>query len=326
MVIEEEQQTTPTQLELFEERLPSKPYFSDEKGYLRIGSKAHAIKRKYIQHNRPGLAGWLVYDCDYAGALEHVGNNQLPAPNIIATNPKNGNSHLFYLLADPVCTSDNARPKPLHLLAKIDFVMSEKLNADPGYQGFISKNVLSEAWHVQEVNKTAWNLADFLDWIDLPEKLPKRAETQGLGRNCSMFEKGRFWAYRQVLNYRLMGDRKGFAEAVLRHCEAINNGFPAPLNFSEVRSTAKSIAAWTWKHYTGSGSMSSEDWAKYVADTHTPEKQRARQVKQVAKRQEATKTAREQAKAMKAGGSTQKAIADALGVSQKTISNWLRAD
>ena len=326
MVIEEEEKTTSTQLELFEERLPSKPYSADEKGYLRISSKAHAIKRKYIQHNRPGLCGWLVFDCDYAGALHHVGDNQLPAPNLVATNPANGNSHLYYLLADPVCTSDNARPKPLHLLAKIDFVMSQALNADPGYQGFISKNVLSDAWHVQEVNKTPWNLGDFLDWLDLPEKLPKRAEIQGLGRNCTMFEKGRFWAYRQVLNYRLLGNRKGFAEAVLKHCEAINNGFPAPLNFSEVKSTAKSIASWTWKHYTGSGSMSAEEWAKYVADTHTPEKQRARQAKQVAKRQEATKTARQQAFEMRLEGCTQKAIAEALGVSQKTISNWLKAD
>lgn len=326
MVIEEEQKTTSTQLELFADSLPKKPYCTDEKGWLQIRSKATAIKKKYIQHNRPGLCCWMVYDCDYAGALEHVSNNNLPAPNIIATNPANGNSHLFYLLADPVCTSDNARPKPLHLLSKIDFVMSEKLNADPGYQGFISKNVLSEAWHVQEVNKTAWNLADFLDWIDIPERLPKRAEVQGLGRNCTMFEKCRHWAYRQVLNYRLIGDRKGFADAVLKHCEAINNGFPAPLNFSEVKSTAKSISTWTWKHYTGSGSMSAEDWAKYVADTHTPEKQRARQKKQVASRKEATKTAREQAKAMRQGGSTIRAIAAALSVSVGTVSNWLKAD
>lgn len=169
-------------------------------------------------------------------------------------------------------------------------------------------------------------MADFLEWIDLPEKLPKRAETQGLGRNCTMFEKCRHWAYRQVLNYRLLGDRKGFADAVLKHCESINNGFPSPLNFSEVRSTAKSISTWTWKHYTSSGSMSAEDWAKYVADTHTTEKQRARQAKQVAKRQEATKTARQQAKEMRQGGSTLRAIATALDVPYQTIHRWLKTD
>ena len=73
------------------------------------------------------------------GALDHIGQNQLPAPNIVATNPANGNSHLFYRLADPICTSDHARLKPMQLLAKIDFVMTEQLEADAGYQGFISR-------------------------------------------------------------------------------------------------------------------------------------------------------------------------------------------
>lgn len=327
MVIEEEQQkTTPTQLDLFANNLPHKPYCTDEKGWLQVRKKATAIGKKYIQHNQPCLVHWLVYDCDYAGALDHVGQNQLPAPNIIATNPENGNSHLFYRLADPVCTSELAHRKPLALLAKIDYVLCEKLEADTGYQGFISKNVLHKHWQVQEVNPNPWNLADFLDWIDLPKKLPRKAKTQGLGRNCTMFEEARWWAYSQVLGYRLAGDSGGFYEAVLRYCESINESFPSPLNFAEVRSTAKSIARWTLRHYTGSGSKSDEDWAKYVADTHTPDKQRARQAKQAESRREATKTARQQAKAMQAGGSTQKDIATALGVSQQTVSRWLKAD
>lgn len=325
MVVEEEQKT-PTQLDLFVENLPRKPYCSDEKGALQIRSKATAITRKYIQHNQPAMVHWLVYDYDRAGALDHIAQNWLPVPNFVATNPANGNSHLFYRLADPVCKSDNARQKPLHLLAKIDYVLTGLLDADVGYQGFISKNVLNKFWDVQEVNLQAWNLADFLEFFDLPARLPKRAEVQGLGRNCTMFEKCRQWAYRQVLGYRLAGNRKGFCEAVLTHCESINNGFPSPLNFSEVRSTAKSISSWTWKHYTGSGSMSDEQWAKHVEDTHTPDKQRARQAKQVASRLDATKKAREEAKTMRAGGSTQTTIAKALGVSQKTVSNWLKKD
>ena len=203
--------------------------------------------------------------------------------------------------------------------------MTEQLEADAGYQGFISKNVLHKHWQVQEVNQHAWNLADFLEWIDLPKRLPKRAKTQGLGRNCTMFEQARWWAYSQVLSYRLAGDSGGFHDAVLRYCETINEGFPSPLNFSEVKATAKSIARWTLKYYKGSA-MSDEAWAKHVADTHTPDKQRARQVKQVASRLEATKTAREQAKAMRQGGSTIRVIATALSISVGTVSNWLKAD
>lgn len=324
MVVEEEEKRTTTQLELFADNLPHKPYCTDEKGWLQVRKKATAIGKKYIQHNQPCMVHWLVYDYDRAGALDHIGQQQLPVPNIVATNPANGNSHLFYRLADPICTSDHARLKPMALLAKIDFVMTEKLEADAGYQGFISKNVLHKHWQVQEVNPNPWNLADFLDWIDLPKRLPKRAKTQGLGRNCTMFEEARWWAYSQVLGYRLAGDSGGFYEAVLRYCEGINESFPSSLNFSEVKATAKSIARWTLRKYTGSGSRSDEDWAKYVADTHTPELQRKRQTLQVASRQEATQKARQQAQEMKAGGSTQKDISKALGVSEATICRWLK--
>lgn len=324
MVVEEEEKAPQTQLELFAEHLPNKPYCTDEKGWLQVRKKTTAIGKKYIQHNKPCMVHWLVYDYDRAGALDHIGQNQLPVPNIVATNPANGNSHLFYRLADPVCTSEIAHRKPMHLLAKIDYVMTEQLEADAGYQGFISKNVLHKHWLVQEVNQQPWNLADFLEWIDLPKKLPRKAKTQGLGRNCTMFEEARWWAYSKVLSYRLAGDSGGFYDAVLNYCETINAGFPSPLNFSEVRATAKSIARWTLRHYTGSGSMSDEDWAKHVADTHTPELQRERQAMQVASRHRATKTAREQAKTMKAGGSSQKDIAKALKVSEATICRWLK--
>ena len=324
MVIKEEQKTTPTQLELFAEKLPHKPYCSDEKGWLQIRKKATAIGKKYIQHNPPSMVNWLVYDYDRPGALEHIGQNHLPVPNVVASNRDSGRSHLYYMLADPICTSDHARLKPMNLLAKIDFVMTEKLGADAGYQGFISKNVLHNHWHVQEVNPNPWNLADFLEWIDLPKKLPRRAKTQGLGRNCTMFEEARWWAYSQVLGYRLAGDSGNFYEAVLRYCETINEGFPSPLNFSEVRSTAKSIARWTLRHYTGSGSRSDEEWAKYVADTHTPELQAKRGKASGEARRAMTAGKQAQAIQMDSQGLKQAEIAKALGVSQQTISRWLK--
>jgi len=324
MVIEEEEKTTPKQLDLFEDRLPNRPYYADEKGYLSIGSKATAIKKKYIQHNQPCIKNWLVYDCDFSGALEWVGDNHLPVPNLVAYNPKNGNSHLYYCLEDPVCTSEKGKWAPLFLLAKIDYVLTEKLKADKGYQGFISKNVLHEHWNVLETNPTPWKLDDFLNWIELPKRLPKKAQIQGLGRNCTLFETAKNLAYRSVLNFRLAGSKEGFFAAVLSDCEGINQTFNPPLNLAEVKATAKSIAKWTWKHYTGSGSMSAEDWAQYVKDTHTHDKQKYRQTLQVKSRRKGTKTAREEAKEMRARGRTQAVISKVLGVSQQTVSRWLK--
>jgi len=323
MLIQEQEKT---QLELFADNLPNKPYCTDEKGWLMIRNKATAVKKKYIQHNQPSMLHWLVYDCDYPGALEYVGDNHLPAPNIVATNPRNGNSHLYYRLADPVCTSSLAHRKPLALLAKINYVLCEKLKADAGYGGFISKNVLHKHWQAQEVHQNPWNFSDFLDWIDIPKRLPKKAKTEGLGRNCTLFEMARFWAYSEVLSYRIAGSFGGFYDAVFNYCETVNSSFRSPLNFSEVKSTAKSIAGWTWKNYVSAGSKSDEDWSKYVAETHTSDIQRERQSMQVESRREATREARQQAKEMKAKGSTQKAIADVLGVNQATISRWLRED
>lgn len=312
-----------SQLDLFERNLPYRPYCSDEKSWLRIRPKSTAIGKKYIQHNPPSLIHWLVYDCDYPNALEHVVSKMLPVPNVIATNPENGNSHLFYKLADPVCTSDVARIKPLSLLSKIDYALSKKLNADAGYQGLVCKNILHQYWDVEEVNQSPWKLADFLNRIEVPKRLPKKAKVQGVGRNCTMFENARLWAYSQVLSYRVAGNKKAFEDAVLRHCEDINEGFATPLLSSEVRGVARNISRWTWKKYIGSYKPADE-WAVYVAETHTSEKQRARQVKQVETRNAATKKKREEAIRLREKGLTQQAIADQLGTSQRTISTWLK--
>lgn len=154
-----------TQLTLFEEHLPFKPYCTDllEAGLV-IRSKKIALVKKYIQHNQPTQVRWLVFDCDYAGALEHIGQQHLPAPNISAINPANGHSHLFYGLAVPVCTTENGRKKPISLLAKIEHVLGEALDADRGYVGLISKNPLKiDVWDVRQVNPDSYELGDFLE-------------------------------------------------------------------------------------------------------------------------------------------------------------------
>jgi hypothetical protein len=304
-------------LSLFEENLPSKPYCADEKGFLQIRPKTTAILRKHIQHNEPTKIRWLVYDCDYAGALEHVSNSILPPPNLAAINPKNGNSHLFYCLQAPVCISENGRAKPQDFMRKISFVLGDLLKADQGYSNFISKNPLHDHWQVLKLEEKPYQLNDFLDWFDIPQKLPKTYKLIGVGRNVTIFENGRRWAYRQVLSYRLAGSREAFSEAVLAHCDELNQTFPTPLNRSEIKSISKSISNWTWKNYTAR--WSDEKFSEIQA-----KRGQAGGLKSGAARLLTNQEKRAKALSM-ASTMTQRAIAEALGVSVGSVNSWLKA-
>ncbi len=56
-------------LELFNDRLPHKPYFSDDLHFgVRIAGKERAILAKYIQFNQPHAMFWLGFDVDRVGA------------------------------------------------------------------------------------------------------------------------------------------------------------------------------------------------------------------------------------------------------------------
>lgn len=310
MLIEEKEEI---QLSLFEENLPNKPYCTDDKGWLTIRPKTIAKLKKYVQHNEPTKVRWLVYDCDYWGALEHVGQNHLPPPNIVVTNRANGHSHLFYGLAVPVCISDNGRWHPKDYLRKVSFVLGDALLADQGYRGFISKNPLQkDFWDVSEIRATPWELGEFLEYLEIPKLLPKVHKVVGIGRNVTLFETARKWAYKAVLGYRISGCRASFSEAVLNHCEELNQEFPNPLHFSEVKGIAKSIAKWTWEKYTKS--WSDAQFSRIQA-------KRAEQGKGVS-RYRHTEEDRSKAVLMVSEGATQADVAKAFGVSQKTVSKW----
>lgn len=238
------------QLELFENSLANRPYCSDELLYgVQVLPKSEAVFKKYIQTNQPALFGFLTQDCDYPNALEWCLEQNGPPPNFSVINKKNGRSHLFWGLNAPVCRTEIAHRKPLEYLACIQYALREKVKADRGYTGLIAKNPLSSHWLVVEVRKDFYDLNELAEYLEVPAKLPSHARVLGVGRNCTLFDSGRRWAYKQVLKYRLTGDRDGFYEAVEHALEDMND-FPDPLPFSEVRQIAKSIAKWTWKHYT----------------------------------------------------------------------------
>ena len=306
------------QIQLFQENLPFKPYATDDltRG-LSICNKKNAIQKRYLQHNPPAKIHWLVFDCDKANALEVA--TQLahcPAPNFEVVNPANGHSHLFYGLAAPVVRTDAARAKPLRYLASVEYALRETLGGDLGYAGLVSKNPLNASWRVIEHQPSLWELGELAEFLNLPAKLPKKALAVGLGRNCALFETVRRWAYKSVLGYRMTSNQETFAKAVYDACESLNT-FPEPLPLAEVKATAKSVAKWTWKHYTGR--LTNEQFSKVQAT-------RAKKGKGVARYQHsAIERAAVVAQARRPGANIVE-VAKANGISKTALYRWLKAE
>lgn len=318
---------TTEQLVLFCERAPHRPYCTDDLAAgLSIRSKQDALKRRYVQHNPPSQLAWIVLDVDHPGAIElAVQNGPTPEPNMAVYNPTNGHAHVFYALNAPVTTSANGRHGPIRYAAAIEAALKRLYEADNGYVGLISKNPTHQSWKTNALRAEPYDLAELAEWLDISSdtKLTRPAKRTGLGRNCTLFDTARKWAYRAVLQHRIAGNADTFCDAVLTTCLRINSAFSPALPLSEVRATAKSISKWTWRHYTGR--KSDAQWAQYVTATHTPEIQakrgraggKAKGLRNAEKRSEAV--------LMRAKGMTQTAISEALGVSQASVCSWLKA-
>ena len=83
----------------FYEKLPKKPYCSDDLGRgVIIRPKRTAIQKPYIQHNPPCLVSSLVFDIDRQDAYFAWSDANLPTPTWIAKNRQNGHAHIGYML------------------------------------------------------------------------------------------------------------------------------------------------------------------------------------------------------------------------------------
>lgn len=295
-----------TNLALFRQRLPRKPYHTDTLGDgLRIRDVQKALASRYIQPNGPTHRYWLVYDVDRSDAALDWNDRGAPPPTIVAQNPDNGHAHLIYGLDVAVRTAPDAKSGPLRYAAAVDCALRALLDADQGYSGLICKNPLHPHWRVTEWEPRLYELGDLDSWLDLSAygDRRKRLPDYGLGRNCNLFERLRQWAYRAIRQGWPDYDR--WHEAVLTRARAYNDTDPA-LSDNEVRATAKSVAKWTHQRLSPAGFASVQA-------------QRGRRKGE--KRRDAVMPMVE---GMAAQGLSQRDIARATGVPQKTISRWLR--
>lgn len=221
---------------------------------LKYGShlrkKAYALKHHYIQFNDHFIK-FLVLDLDRKNCFWDWHDRNLPAPNFIVSNPKNGHCHYIYALQAPICRTDNARLKPLEYFAKIQQAYTKALDADPQFAGLLTKNPNSLKWHTAQFEKEPYTLDYLADFVDLPQKITKR-EAIGEGRNCFLFHSVRKWAYREVLFYKANGAKQeDFYRVVLARLEKLNIFTNASsLGFNELKAIAKSVSKWTWRNFT----------------------------------------------------------------------------
>jgi hypothetical protein len=245
------------QLELdFVDSLPPKPYCTNDKAAgLLIRPRTTARLMRYIQPNGPYLKAWLPLDIDRDRSVLMWEEANVPAPNFITATPGTHRCHYLYGLKIPLQTGPRGSPGPLRYAAAIHRALSKALGADPGYSGLITKNPLHPYWYRMRPRQSLYGLDDLAGWLDLESvrSIRPKEDVSFLGRNCSLFDSLRFWAYEHVRDYRADRHQGAWFEAVLSRAHDLNRLFQSPLPASEIQATARSVSKWTWVRYDGRG-------------------------------------------------------------------------
>lgn len=235
------------QLTDFYQNLAYKPYCSEDLYYgLRVRPKDIAVLKPYIQGNQPSMMHYFFFDIDREEAVLAWFDADLPRPYWTAQTSKNGHAHICYKLQLPLCTSELGSKKAISYAAKVQAGLASKLGADVGYSHLITKNPFSQEWRTTFWTDQAYTLDYLADFVELPKKLTKRQEASGLGRNCTLFDNVRKWAYTAIRKHR-GGVYSKWLDEVISQCEKQNQEFPEALPYSEIKATARSIAKYCWQ-------------------------------------------------------------------------------
>lgn len=90
---------------------------------------------------------------------------------------------------------------PIRYASAIQAAYAKKLGSDTAYSRLITKNPFKQALGRCFLSKKTYSLDYLVDFVDLNDKPTAEDRIQGLGRNCTIFDLTRFWAYKAVLPY-----------------------------------------------------------------------------------------------------------------------------
>lgn len=252
-------------------------------------------------------------------------------PNIIIYNPKDERRHqAFWWLRDPVyCHSEAKSRHSYRYLRAIESAYDDKYGCDKHFARSIHRNPLSVESDTDWRHSRSYSLSELAEVIEL-NKFGSRSAGSRLpdsetgSRNIELFNSLRTWAYR---NIKLVRDTKSIQEwhsDVLSIAHAMNTFTPV-LTQSEVQSTAKSVAAFSYYRYEPSHNT-----------VVTPE-YRARQAERGAKGGKVSKGGGRPSNSklskselisavvkLKKNGLSNRMIADDLSISASTVSSYLK--
>ena len=250
-------------LAAFREQLPRYPYATDDpRQGMRPRKRENAIRYRYIQVGRyPHAIFRIVLDLDeptWWDAMERI------PPSLSIPNPHSPwRAHLVYELEPPIWLSSpkahEGQGNPFALVREVDARLRAYFRADPAYNGLLGRNPLAHP-HLLGGGKL-WNLRSLLE--ELRDLTPRRRalaylDTATYGRNCTVFDHVRAFAYGVVAMYR--GQPNGFdlfRQAVAYEAHRLNQQLfrdhpQGPLPRREVETTiVKSVSGWVFHRYRG---------------------------------------------------------------------------
>lgn len=209
-----------------------------------------ALNSSHIQPNSPLVWNWLIFDLDHDDAYFTAEEKDCPTPNFVSVNRENGHAHIGYLLAEPVSAFGGSRHRPKNYFAMVERGLARKLGADPRYAGFICKNPVHPRWETHWMGGLPYDLDRLNDFLD--DNLRRQASLveSAIGRNVSIFDSLRQYAYKTVCRLK----KDGWTEAQFQsHLERVanhhNSKFTPPLDYREVKGIAKSVSKWVWQRF-----------------------------------------------------------------------------
>jgi hypothetical protein len=250
-------------LAAFRERLPRYPYATDDpRQGMRPRRKEKALEHVYIQVGRyPHAIFRIVLDLDEPTWWDAM--DRIP-PTLTIPNPREPwKAHIVYELEPPIWLSSpkahEGQGNPFALVREVDALLRAYFGADPAYNGLLGRNPLVHP-HLIGGGKL-WDLPSLLE--ELRDLTPRRRalaylDTATYGRNCTLFDRVRAFAYGVVAMYR--GKPNGFElfrQAVAHEAHRLNRELfrdhpQGPLPRREVEATiVKSVSKWVFHRYRG---------------------------------------------------------------------------